>query len=209
MTTYAASPTFVRAPRARTIAPSFPLVKRAWATACAYVIVYAVAFAFLMGPAGNYVANSAQVGAARASQFAMVLVSLAIMAIASLALSFVLAPAVDAEAVRRRWSRAQADVVFGAWSVVVALGAAALFAGIATVAFGGYHAGIGWAALVGILVPAVVAGLTARGVASQLAAKARSLVTASVGALAAVGIAVYVCAGILDGGFMAAAPSVF
>ena len=209
MTTYAVSPTLVRAPRARAAAPSFPHVKDAWATACAYVIVYAVAFAFLMGPAGNYVANSVQLGAARASQFAMVLVSLAVMAVASLALGFGLAPAVDAEATRRRWSRARADAAFGAWSVVVALGAAALFAGIATVAFGGYNAGIGWAALVGILVPAVVAGLTARGVAPQLAAKARSLATASVGALAAVAVAVYVCAGILDGGFMAAAPSIF
>ena len=91
----------------------------------------------------------------------------------------------------------------------MALGAAALFGGIATVAFGGYNAGIAWAALVGILVPAVVAGLTARGVAPQLAAKARSLATASVGAVAAIAVAVYVCAGILDGGFMAAVPSVF
>jgi len=209
MTTYAVSAPRVLAPRAHAAARSFPRAKQAWATACAYVIVYAVASAFLMGPAGNYVADSVQLGATRASQFAMVLVSLAVMAVASLALSFGLAPALDAEAARRRWSRARADAAFGAWSVVVGLGAAALFAGIATAAFGGYHAGIGWAALVGILVPAVVAGLTARGVAPQLAAKARSLAAASVGALAAVGVAAYVCAGILDGGLMAAAPSVF
>lgn len=174
-------------------------VRSTWATACAYSIVYGVAFAFLMGPAGTMLKGLGSVAQLQSARFSMVLVAALVVAVGSLFLTFGLGHLVDASARRRGHSAARADAAFRIGAVIFAVLAAAGFAAAASVVLGGYDPAIGWAAALGVLVPGGLAGITARMTGPQLARRTRDLVAGSLAATGVVLIAVYVAMGVASG----------
>jgi hypothetical protein len=157
-----------------------------WATACAYVIVYGVAFAFLLGPAGNMLASVGSATEAQTARFTMILATALVLGVGSVSLSFGL-----------RTERA--DAAFAAWGVVFAAIVAGFYAASASMVYGGFVSAIGWAAAVGVLVPGVVAALTARATGPQLARSSRDLAAGSLVAVAVVAVAVYLAMGVSSG----------
>jgi hypothetical protein len=76
---------------------------------------------------------------------------------------------------------------------------AGFYAASASVVYGGFVPAIGWAAAIGVLVPGVVAALTARATGPQIARSSRELAAGSLVAVAVVGLAVYLAMGVASG----------
>lgn len=169
----------------------------AWATSCAYAIIYGVGFAFLAGPAISMLGKGGDLAASLSTQFAMVMIAALVMGIGAVTLSFWLGRRLDAGAARRGRPESTVDVTFGVWSVIFAAVVALGFTWIATGAYGGYTPGIGWAAVLGVFVPGALAGVASRACAPHMAARRRELFSGSVGAIGAVALAVYLASGIL------------
>lgn len=170
-----------------------------WATGFAYAIVYGVAFAFLMGPASTFLVQSGHITAARSAHFTMIVIAALMVGVAAPALAVGLGSRVDSATSPSGRGPSSADAVFGTWAVLVSVAVAGMYVALATVTMGGYSSGIGWAAVVGVLVPGVLAGVTARTCGPQMARKARDFAGGAVGAMTVVGLAVYLCMTIAAG----------
>jgi hypothetical protein len=170
----------------------------AWATTCAYAIIYGVGFAFLAGPAISMLGSGGNIAASLSTQFAMVMIAALVMGIGAVTLSFWLGRRMDAQAARKGRAASTVDVAFGTWSVVFAAIVALGFTWIAVGAYGAYTPGIGWAALLGVFLPGALAGVASRSCAPHMAARRRELFSGSVGAIGAVALAVYLASGILS-----------
>lgn len=170
----------------------------AWATTCAYAIIYGVGFAFLAGPAISMLGKGGDIAASLSTQFALVMIAALVMGLGAVTLSFWLGRRLDASAARHGRPESSVDVPFAVWSVVFAALVAMGFVVIATSAYGAFTAGIGWAALLGVFVPGGLAGVASRACAPHMAARRRELFSGTVGALGAVALAVYLATGILS-----------
>ena len=156
-----------------------------WATACAYIVVYGVAFAFLLGPAGNLLAGAGSVADAQSARFTMILATALVLGVGSLSLSFGLGRT--------------SNLAFATWGVAFAAIVAAFYGASAAVIFGGFVPAIAWAAVVGVLVPGAVAAVAARMTGPQLARNPRELAAGSLVAVAVVAVAVYLAVGVGSG----------
>lgn len=170
----------------------------AWATTCAYAIIYGVGFAFLAGPAISMLGKGGDIAASLSTQFALVMIAALVMGLGAVTLSFWLGRRLDVSAARHGRPESSVDVPFSVWSVVFAAMVAMGFVVIATSAYGAFTAGIGWAALLGVFVPGALAGVASRACAPHMAARRRELFSGTVGALGAVALAVYLAVGILS-----------
>lgn len=174
-------------------------VRSTWATACAYIIVYGVAFVFALGPAGNLLASAGSATQAQSARFTMILATALVLGVGSLSLSFGLGRMIDDSASRRGLRPSRADASFAAWGVVFAAIVAGFYTASASMVFGGFVPAIGWAAAVGILAPGALAAITARMTGPQMARRSRDLAASSLAAVAVVGVAVYLALGVASG----------
>jgi hypothetical protein len=202
MTRHAAAP--ANSCTSRPDSPSHPStavarVRSTWATACAYAIVFGVAFIFLMGPAGNLLAGLGTAAEAQSARFTMLMGAALVTGVGSVALSFGLGHLVDASARRRGASQLRADIDFAIGAVLFAAVIAAIYAASAAIVLGGFTSAIAGAAALGVLVPGTIAGLTARTTGPQLARSSREFAVGSLAAAGVVAIAVYLAMGVASG----------
>lgn len=161
---------------------------QAWATTLAFTVVYGVAFAFAFGPAMAMVSPERSAAATLTSHAALVLIALLAVSINSVVLGLGLSRSIDT---RFGAGSTRSQIELAAVGVLVAVLAAGLYAGIAVAAFGAVTSGIVWSAVVGVLVPGVLAAATARHCAINIASGRREMAGAAVGAVMVVVLVVY------------------
>lgn len=171
---------------------------RAWASTCVYVIIFGVAFMFLVGPASAQLATTFDPSTQRMLTFVMWLVAAAILTVGALLLSYTVNVMVG-----RRYDDADApqwreDVAFASRGVIFALLASGLFVGIGLIASGGITRGLIMAALLAFVIPGALAGALTHTVIPTVVAETKQLVTASGFAVAVVVVANYVLVGTVE-----------
>lgn len=159
--------------------------REAWALASAYVVAYAVAFLFLVGPANALLAQAAGgVTAVSQTQFLLVLTAALVMAAGAPAMSFWLGRVVD-DAERRP------TLVWQAWTVVFALAMTALYVVVAASVMGGSVREAAMAGALAVMVPAAVAGVTTPHTAASMVRRNRDMASGVITATIAVALVGY------------------
>lgn len=151
------------------------------ATAIAYAVTYGVAFLFLAGPANMMLARTEGLTAVVQAQFGLVLTAVLVMGLGGASLSLGLTRVLE----RQGHSRRRVNVLWSGWAMVFGLLVAAAYVGVIFMFVAPVGGNTLAAAALGVFVPAVVAGASARHSARSIAGSAKDL---AVGALMAVGV---------------------
>jgi hypothetical protein len=180
------------------VAPAIaqPLATRALASAASYVVIYGVAFAFLAPPA-TYLASSGYSALdATSVTFALLLIAALTVTFGATIFGYSVGWKVEADVRSHRMSETRGVVEFASLGTLLALATAGVFLLLVTGGTAMSPSLIG-AAVLGLVVPGVVAACCTRSVVDHVAAAKRDILATSVSALVVIVLVNYLIVGSL------------
>lgn len=173
-----------------------PLATRALATAASYVVIYGVAFAFLAPPATQMAAGGYAALDAASVSFALILIAALTVTFGATIFGYSVGWKVESDVRNNRMSQTRGSVEFATLGTLLALATGGVFLLIVTGGTGISASLIG-AAVLGLVMPGMVAAFFTRSAVEHVAAAKRDLLATSASALVVIVLVNYLIVGSL------------
>ncbi len=178
------------------IATVQPLATRALASAASYVVIYGVTFAFFAPPATQMAASGYAALDAASVSFALILIAALTVTFGATIFGYSVGWKVESDVRNHRMSQTRGAIEFGSLGALLALSTAGVFLLIVTGGAGVSLSLVG-AAVLGLVVPGMVAACCTRSVVDHVAAAKRDIVATSASALVVIVLVNYLIVGSL------------
>ncbi len=173
-----------------------PLARRALASAASYVVIYGVTFAFFAPPATQLASGGYSALDASTVTFALLLIAALTVTFGATIFGYSVGWKVESDVREHRMSETRGVVEFASLGTLLALATAGIFLLIVAGGTGVSLSLIG-AAVLGLVVPAMVAAFCTRSVVEHVAVAKRDLFATSLSALVVIVLVNYLIVGSL------------
>ena len=173
-----------------------PLATRALASAASYVVIYGVTFAFFAPPATQLAAGGYTALDAASVSFALLLIAALTVTFGATIFGYTVGWRVESDVRSQRMTETRGSVEFASLGTLLALATAGVFLLIVT---GGTNISpsLMGAAVLGLVIPGMVAAFCTRSVMDHVAAAKRDILATSVSALVVIVLVNYLIVGSL------------
>lgn len=173
-----------------------PLATRALASAASYIVIYGVTFAFFAPPATQLAAGGYAALDAASVSFALLLMAALTVTFGATTFGYLVGWRVESDVRHHRMTQARGSVEFASLGTLLALATAGVFLLIVTGGTGISLSLMG-SAVLGLVVPGMVAAFCTRSVVEHVAAAKRDLFATSLSALVVIVLVNYLIVGSL------------
>lgn len=173
-----------------------PLATRALASAASYVVIYGVTFAFFAPPATQLASRGFAGLDAASVSFALLLIAALTVTFGATIFGYSVGWKVESDVRNRRMSETRGSIEFASLGTVLALATGGVFLYVVSGGTAISSSLIG-AAVLGLVVPGMVAAMCTRSVVDHVAAAKRDILATSAGALTVIVLVNYLIVGSL------------